>query len=1004
MLEKQATNVKVPFIEHWFARLFVTSLPYQTALCAFDGFLTQGPKFLVRFALALMKNNAVSLFVSQSSTAFVDTLRVLLTTTYNIDSLMEATYSIKINSDTLQESLKDHQAKIAAAAAAAAQKAAEEIIPGLTHSQSMHSMSMIHSLSQSMPNVVVPALSHSQSMGHVAVSIQSSQPLTTAEKHMSLNASTSNLIALLNLGDVTPRSTSPLPFNQNPTPSLASSQSNNGPPARLSRQNSSGELMSPRSFMSPRNSVDLTNLPFNFSSGSMQFSPKEAVTPRIVQLERQGSADKISMSSFTGGFQGGTLIKDEEEDEIDEVVITPGLKEFVENLAEHPAVFLDFPDEQLKTENNSITKKKERHRKLIQQEVPKLQELFTQLEKNPLIFMNEAQFWKIYFSLIRKKVGTSLDYREKWSVNPMVDEKCYRQSRKPILYDLAVNKEQTEPYWTYFSPESAQQDLKRFKSHYRKRIPDQFRKVPWVFITDPNIPLPKPDKEPERAHLFDKVSIELSASADMGWGTLSQSPSLASSSSFSSYSIYPEKENTNNIQVQVATPMAITETSLSQSLSKEEPEVQLSSSLPSKQNSSSSVFIGTRQSIYFTVIKYNLFGEDEGLYDMLFSTIPRNLPQRFTFDDYCLSELGIETAKSIFVLLVKKEGNDILFEKPWIAECVCIYLHFLTTDETLACILSLVMKPQFTMFDLFDFNLFSPCLKVLIKQHVEVLVELMTELQVGDDFLDHWFHRMFVGSFPLQTVFHVFDAFIAEGPKVLFRVALAILKIHSLNLLNCTTREEFQDTLDGLAKEMYKSDLLMEVAYSFKFKKAFLLDTMRTIRSTHMPEISEEYLSSHNGIMTKEQFHELLNLVPASHKHSEPVRIFCTYVDGFNLSLLVERCADAHPTILVIKTESGRIFGAYVTVPWEETSTSRGTGEMFLWIIHPYVKKFRWTQADNLFMIVEPKRLVFGGNGLILDDELHNSYSQRSRTYNNDPLAEELDFRCLNAEVYTFKR
>lgn len=47
----------------------------------------------------------------------------------------------------------------------------------------------------------------------------------------------------------------------------------------------------------------------------------------------------------------------------------------------------------------------------------------------------------------------------------------------------------------------------------------------------------------------------------------------------------------------------------------------------------------------------------------------------------------------------------------------------------------------------------------------------------------------------MQTVLRVFDVFISEGSTVLYRVALAILRVASVSLMACNSRVQFANTL-----------------------------------------------------------------------------------------------------------------------------------------------------------------------------------------------------------------
>lgn len=50
-------------------------------------------------------------------------------------------------------------------------------------------------------------------------------------------------------------------------------------------------------------------------------------------------------------------------------------------------------------------------------------------------------------------------------------------------------------------------------------------------------------------------------------------------------------------------------------------------------------------------------------------------------------------------------------------------------------------------------------------------------------FATHWFMTVFTSSFPMHFVVRIWDAFLNEGWKIVFRIALALLKIHKEELL-----------------------------------------------------------------------------------------------------------------------------------------------------------------------------------------------------------------------------
>lgn len=76
-----------------------------------------------------------------------------------------------------------------------------------------------------------------------------------------------------------------------------------------------------------------------------------------------------------------------------------------------------------------------------------------------------------------------------------------------------------------------------------------------------------------------------------------------------------------------------------------------------------------------------------------------------------------------------------------------------------------------------------------------------------------WYLCLFTTSMPSETVCRVFDALFNEGPKVLFRVALALLKINEEVLLKCDNAGDIVMSMRQLARDMHHRDKLMHVAF-----------------------------------------------------------------------------------------------------------------------------------------------------------------------------------------------
>ncbi|KAI3367670.1 hypothetical protein L3Q82_026501 [Scortum barcoo] len=100
------------------------------------------------------------------------------------------------------------------------------------------------------------------------------------------------------------------------------------------------------------------------------------------------------------------------------------------------------------------------------------------------------------------------------------------------------------------------------------------------------------------------------------------------------------------------------------------------------------------------------------------------------------------------------------------------------------------------------------------------------------------------------------------------------------------------------------------------------------------------------------------------------------------------------------------IFGAFLSHPLRPSETFYGTGETFLFMLHPRFKCFRWTGENSFFIKGDLDSFAIGGGsghfGLWVDENLYLGRSSPCYTFNNCCLSETDDFRVMELEVWTF--
>jgi hypothetical protein len=83
------------------------------------------------------------------------------------------------------------------------------------------------------------------------------------------------------------------------------------------------------------------------------------------------------------------------------------------------------------------------------------------------------------------------------------------------------------------------------------------------------------------------------------------------------------------------------------------------------------------------------------------------------------------------------------------------------------------------------------------------------------EFTENWFSRLFVGTFPYQTVLRILDIYLNEGNKILFQVGLAFLKHIQNSLLKCATAQDVLETIQQTSSTIKDASLFIKVKKIF---------------------------------------------------------------------------------------------------------------------------------------------------------------------------------------------
>ena len=104
----------------------------------------------------------------------------------------------------------------------------------------------------------------------------------------------------------------------------------------------------------------------------------------------------------------------------------------------------------------------------------------------------------------------------------------------------------------------------------------------------------------------------------------------------------------------------------------------------------------------------------------------------------------------------------------------------------------------------------------LQKKYMPAMYKKFNDMQyVPQIYASQWFLTVFSIYFPFEAVVRIWDIYIVEGRKTIFRIALAILKVNEKELMEAEMEELF--SILKIYKENVDFDKLLKQALKFKF-------------------------------------------------------------------------------------------------------------------------------------------------------------------------------------------
>eukprot|EP00795_Rhopilema_esculentum_P012152 gene12152-2761_t len=216
------------------------------------------------------------------------------------------------------------------------------------------------------------------------------------------------------------------------------------------------------------------------------------------------------------------------------------------------------------------------------------------------------------------------------------------------------------------------------------------------------------------------------------------------------------------------------------------------------------------------------------------------------------------------------------------------------------------------------------------------------------------------------------DCFLIEGPKVFFRTALFLLRLfyeYSLKFekieLPCSVDltlaiGKYSEALQIPADDFIKAILRIRIRNQQintaidKFISQEKSNPVALTESKEAERVISFDVSNISDIISPDQWRNIISWLPVRIQLLKPTLAFTSDEDGFSLKTLYNKVEEEDQTIIIIKTDKGEIFGAYLSMSLLHRKDSKkglayfGNGETFIFSVLPLMEKFSWTDIEEV--------------------------------------------------------
>jgi len=222
------------------------------------------------------------------------------------------------------------------------------------------------------------------------------------------------------------------------------------------------------------------------------------------------------------------------------------------------------------------------------------------------------------------------------------------------------------------------------------------------------------------------------------------------------------------------------------------------------------------------------------------------------------------------------------------------------------------------------------------------------------------------------------------------------------------TFDECFGIVEDVGRYVYEVNVLQEVRRATDENDNHATD-VKLGACVSMLKAVDTYRENHSRLVLYQEFLKLkerayLNklLKPLSKKTGGV--LYVASMDGDDISDLRRACGKQTPTLIVLKSTDGTVFGAYTDASyWLSGANWQGSSTTFLFRLRPSFEQYGIVRAKQFGFLITDGKLYFGQDLLFYDHFMSNSRSTisgKSHTYDMNDF--ELNDGNLNFQVKEF--